>query len=516
MSDKTKNNQEPVIDIINSNTLEYVFECLAKFNAGSDKIILRAYGGNLVIGVEVVRLLQKEVNISMHKSRLDTITINKTDIPFIEIILKAGSTKLDKNGDRENEDIVENFDNFDFINYSTYQLLFDSYLSEWGSLKILTRDQGKKAIPLLDIREDNGIRKYTLYRVDELAKRDEVKEDEVSNALLRSGFFIPDKWNEIGCRLSNFDDVILGIDTNIFFNCSISKHLLPVLSLVEPKEFVHTPNWILLVVPSTVMYELEEATNIRDERGLLVHKGRIGFRSLQEIMDLSENIGIPGVSLLIHGETNPILDIKNTLFGVRKDIRKFAWEAKHNTPYSARFFKKSSSGDMAIRYQFKKFLNQIDFHKGTFFLTADKSNSAMAQAEGLCPIYMPYMNLVTQSSSTFVPPRLPINKKEEENQLTIDVPIGNIIYEMAVSFGEIIISCGKLSPSIECDRRGDDIGRWVRRQLRIAKEDLTVLLKSYTGKFSLKKAANLHNTISSRFESVQWLSEMGGAFKPKE
>ena len=43
---------------------------------------------------------------------------------------------------------------------------------------------------------------------------------------------------------------------------------------------------------------------------------------------------------------------------------------------------KLSTGDMIIRDQFKQFLRQIDFHKGMYFLTSDKSNAALAQTEG--------------------------------------------------------------------------------------------------------------------------------------
>jgi DNA-binding protein len=507
-----------IIDIVNFNTLEYVFECLSKFNAGVEKVILRAYGGNISKGIEVARILQqKEVGITLHKNTVESISIGGIDVPFIEIPLKASKTRLDKNGTNDTAKLVQDFSNIDFINYSTYHLLFDWHLKKSGNLRILTRgqmtrDKRRGPVPLLDIEDNKGIRKYKTFRVEGLDKKEGIKEDEVTNALYRAGLLLPGKWKEIGNRLSKYDDIILGLDTNVLFRCAVSRHLLPIVSLVEPKEFVHTPNWILLVVPSTVMYELEEAANIRDFRGLLLHKGRMGFRALQEIMDLSENIDIPGISLLIHGETNPVLDMKNTLFGIRKDILRFTWDLKkRDEPFKPPI--KSSSGDMSIRFQFKKFLNQIDFHKGTFFLTADKSNSVLAQAEGLCPIYIPYPKFSSTQLQHF--PLVSDTKKVDERvkQFTLNVPLGNIIYEMAVSFGEIIISCDGQSPSIECDRRGADIGHWVHKQLRISKEDLTPLLKNYSGRFNLERAADLNKKIIERFENVEWLTEMGGAFK---
>jgi DNA-binding protein len=506
-------NEEPIIDIVSYNTLEYVFECIAKFNAGNEKIILRAYGGNMAKGIEIAQILQREVGVTIQKSTIDSIKINKINIPFIEIPLKAGNTKLDKKEHRAIKDLDREFGRIDFINYSTYHMLFDWYLKQSGNLQILTRGQRQKAIPLLDIHEKNGIRKYKAYKVEELEKSEGIKEDEVKNALSRSGLLMPGKWKEIGNMLSKYDDIILGLDTNILYHCTITRHLLPAVSLVEPKEFIHTPNWILLIVPSTVMFELEEAANIRDSKGLLRYKGRMGFRSLQEIMVLSENIDIPGISLLIYGETNPILDTKGALSGIQNNIYKMFKELKQEPMYTSLHQRKSASGDMTIRYQFKKFLNQIDFHKGTFFLTADKSNSALALAEGLHPIYVPYSNLSSKNIDPFYPIKIPEKKEANKNQLNINVPLGNIIYELAISFGEIIISCGEQSPSIECDRRGESLERWVHKQLRISRNDLLMLLKDYSGRFDLEKSANLLKEITKKFENVEWLTEMGGAFR---
>lgn len=506
-------NNEQIIDITGSNTLEYVFECLARVNAGNEKVILKAYGGHLAKGVEVARILQqKEVGITLRKCGINALGIDGIDVPFIEIPFEAINTRLDKKDSNDIGELDPDFGNVNYINYSTYHLLFDWYLSQSGKLKILTRDQEQKPIPLLDIREENGTRKYRAYRVEGLNPKEDIDKDEVNDALYRSGLLMPGKWKDIGNRLSEYDDIILGLDTNILYRCTITRHLLPAVSLIEPKEFLHTPNWILLVVPSTVMYELEEAANIRNQ-GLLLHKGRKAFRALQEIMELTENIDIPGISLLVHGETNPVLDTRNTLFGIRKDLQRFTGESKGRFTYSPKPLKKSSGGDMAIRYQFKKFLNQIDFHKGTFFLTADKSCSALAQAEGLRPIYIPYSNECTKKDVPFDPIRIPEKMEKSGKQLNMNVPLGNIIYELAVSFGEIIISCGSQSPSIECDRKGEDIGRWVHKQLRISKDELKTLLKSYSGRFNLAKVENLNKSIIDRFENIEWLTEMCGAFR---
>lgn len=508
---------ETVIDITRFSTLEYVFECLSALNAGCDKLILRACSGTLSKGVEIAQILQAETGATIQKITLDSLSINNIKVPFIEIPLKPGHYSSDRIELKEKEKPGDKFATVDFINYSTYHLLFDWYLKQSGSLKIFARGQKKKPVLLLEIKEENGIRKYKAFRAEELEEKEEIQFGEVNNALFRSGLLFPAKWNRIGTILSKFDDIILGLDTNILFNCSMTRHILPLLSLIEARDFLHTPNWILLIIPSTVMYELEEAANIRDEKGYLRFKGRMGFRSLQEVLDLSENIDIPGISLLIHGETNPVIDIKNALVGIRKDMGKYFWSLNGVSARSYSF-KKSSSGDMSIRTQFKKFLNQIDFHKGTFFLTTDKSNSALAQAEGLSPIYIPYSSAspvsdLSDNSDFFTSIKIPDKPDEKGIQLTLNVPLGNIIYEMAVSFGEIIVSCGDHSPSIECHRKGDDIGRWVHKQLLISKNDLGALFQDYTGKYKLKTADQLNQKLISRFENVNWLSDTDGAFK---
>jgi DNA-binding protein len=510
--EENMNNNEPIIDVINYNTQEYIFECLSQFNIGHEKITLKAYGGNLTKGIEIARILQKEVGVSIQKIKLDSMEINNSEIPFIEIPLKLESSKLDKKRPRDIENIREDFNQSDFFNYSTYQLLLDWYLKKSGDLTISVRNKNEKAFTVLKINEKEGKKEYYTHDIKHISKELGTGDDEVNNALYRAGLLFPDKWNKIGSRLSKYDDVILGLDTNVFYNCNISRHLLPIISLIEPKEYVHTPNWLLLVVPSTVMYELEEATNVRGNRGKLMHKGRMGFRSIQEIMELSENIDIPGVSLMIHGQTNPVIDMRNNLFEIRKDIHRYARESNGNT-YDDPRFKKTSGGDMEIRSQFKKFLSQIDFHKGTYFLTGDKSCSTLAQAEGLRPIYIPHPHRSTRNSGLLPRVTIPGKAGETSQPLSVNVSLGNIIYEMAVSFGEIVISCGDQSPSIKCDNSGRNIGRWMQKQLMIKKKDLRELLQDYRGRFSLSKSSKLLKKINKRFESSEWLTEMDGAFE---
>jgi len=126
-----------------------------------------------------------------------------------------------------------------------------------SDLKITTHNNEE----LLKLSDQEGNLTFEI-----MAKDDKEK---LKAALSRSGVFMPKNWENIAKEISKYDDIILGIDTNILYNCSLSEHFLPSLTLIEPNEYVHTPNWILITVPNSVMHELEGAANIRKDGGLL-------------------------------------------------------------------------------------------------------------------------------------------------------------------------------------------------------------------------------------------------------
>ena len=50
------------VDICGKRTLEYVTDCLGKFNRKTDEVIIRAFGGNITKGVRVAQILANEFN----------------------------------------------------------------------------------------------------------------------------------------------------------------------------------------------------------------------------------------------------------------------------------------------------------------------------------------------------------------------------------------------------------------------------------------------------------------------
>ncbi len=443
-----------ILDIWSKRILEYIPDALARLNRGENNLVIRAISGNVAIGLGSAHILHQEFGIEIDCVTVKPLKLNEMETFCVEITLKGNSmmTPLLAGDD--------DLPSSDFVDFPVYHLLLDWWLYEQGELQLFYHDT-----LLATVKRDGSV-------------AFDKKMNRVKDALCRSGLLWPVNWRKIAERLAAYDDVVLGVDTNILFNCTPSEHLLPALSLVNHRGYVCTPNWILFVVPTAVMHELEEAANVRDTKRLLKTRGRMGFRALQEVIELNQNAGIPGVSLLIAGEANPVLDTRIELQGLRADLRKDKQEADDEAPQS----KKSSSGDMIIRSQFKSFLRQLDFHKGAYFLTADKSNAALARAEGLCPIYV--------CPPDDKPPRIKINEKQ---WATVRVPTGKLVYEMAVQFRPLTIRRGDRNVVVKCDARGEAIDYWIYRKLEIERQNLKELRKDYRGKFSLNKTAEVWN-----------------------
>jgi len=485
-----------VLDICGKRTYEYIFESLAKLNR-QENITLRAIGGNVSKGMTIASMLGK-LNVDVENIKLKPLKIGEINTYFCDIELRF----------KKSESISGNnsfqISGSDFVNieFPVYHLLLDWWLYETKSLKI-TLHQNEE---ILKISERDGTLTF------EIKANNSEEISKMKEALSRSGAFMPKNWKEIALEISKYDDVILGVDTNVLNNCSLDEHLLPSLTFIGPTEYIHTPNWTLITVPNSVMHELEEAANIRDDKGKLEHDGRMGFRALQEIIELNQSADIIGVSILVIGEANPVLDTRVELQGLRQDFRRLQGHLENQNFIT----KKSSSGDMIIRDQFKNFLKQINFHKGTYFLTADKSNAALARAEGLHPIYFWPGECYYQENyySKIRGPKIERNEKEAtsfleeykinecESPVKFKVPIGKLIYEMAVEFGTIDVGDENRSIRISCDIFGRSLDNWFYRRLQIKRQDFETLLSKYKGKFELQTVSSLWNTLLSKFAGV--------------
>jgi DNA-binding protein len=506
-----------VIDICGKRTIEYVFEAISYFNNNFKEIRLRAFGCNINKGVEVAKILEESIDIEVEKSSLGSVKLNGVNIPYLDIPIRFDSNgnHVESYGDGNPEKISDHF-NEGYIDYPTYHLLLDWHLRK--NKQILIKES--KGGELLTLFFDQGEIKYQKRFFDYKDENKRKISSRIDEALCRSGAVMPSNWKEIAAKLSTHDDVILGIDTNILYNCTVSEHLLPAVSMIELTEFVHTPNWILLVIPATVMYELEEAANIRHKDNNLKNEGRFAFRALQEIIELSDNIDIPGVSLLIVGEADAGLDNKTSLKRINENVYNLGMtlndfksilsksgyenQVDHNTGnFKGSPPRKSSSGDMTIRNQFKKFLRQIDFHKGTYFLTSDKSNAALAMAEGLNPILIGNPQIKINKRNT--PMKLKTENKGHGKEINFGIQTGKVIYELAVSFGSIEVGLGNKTVSLCADQKGKNMEHWVHKHLQIKKGELEKMVKNYHGKFSLKYCHQIWQKLIDKFEDIDWM-----------
>lgn len=229
------------------------------------------------------------------------------------------------------------------------------------------------------------------------------EERRVRDSFMRAGIAHPVNLSNAMTKLRQTDDVIISIDTNVILDCAFSAHLLDEI-------YDHQyPNWILVAVPKLVMAEIENKANAKikggghQRIGWPSYSGRIGNRGLQELMALdTKDEDHPGLALMTVGELN-----QNTA-----DIA-----SKGNWLL-----------DSEIRQQFHKFLSEISFHKGTYFLSQDRVNVMMSGTEGAEGLYL------QKPAVSAIP-----NDSLDRDDLT------QLIYELCVQFG-----------TVELSRVGDD------------------------------------------------------------
>lgn len=460
---------DSILDLCGKRILDTVYEILSRFNHGETCVELRALGGNVSKGMEVISLLQTEFT-GLEVGTCKVISLETEEgnrLSGIQVKLE-GQPKPKLTGNEAA------FDDHHFIQYPLYHLFFDWLLHQEGALKVL--DQRGKLLCTIEQHESHK----------EYHKGDRALERQLEEALYRCGLLMPANWRTLAERLSRHDDVILGLDTNVLSNCNISEHILPLLSILGLRDYLHTPNWMLMAVPRAVLYELEAAANERDSRGMLTFIGRMGYRGLQEINKLSQGMDLLGVSLLVTGQANLLMDVRVEVEGLRKELSQFGGDVlEENGSTSRSSYRRLSSGDNIIREQFKQFLRQGDFSQHSHFLTGDKTNKALALAEGLGPLYVksPADYFRSNNSLTGFSVRC-IDAQGQREYVNFHVPLGRALYEMAVHASSITVQAGKHSFNLQCDTKGENLNHWLHKRL-IA--DWNSMKKVYEGPMMLEK-----------------------------
>lgn len=228
-------------------------------------------------------------------------------------------------------------------------------------------------------------------------------------------------------RLREQDDVIIGIDSNVLWDCVLTSHLL---EEIYRETF---PNWILIAVPRLVMAETENAANAKinsgnhPRAGWPSYKGRIGHRALQEAMKIrEENPDWPGLAMMSVGEMSQDAS----------DINRNNWRI-----------------DALIRNQFQAFLDDINFHKGTFFLSQDRVNVMMSGTEGAAGLYL----------------QKPEFEEFETGSTSLE-KLTNLVFELCLQFGEITIEnkTNDLSLTLEIFWPGKQVSDWREGRMNIS------------------------------------------------
>src|SRR2546428_6542105 len=72
-----------------------------------------------------------------------------------------------------------------------------------------------------------------------------------------------------------------------------------------------------------------------------------------------------------------------------------------------------------IRDQFKAFLRGMDFRKGVFFLTMDKTNASLAAAEGLTALRIQYPRRLRKGDELAMPKEESVLLARQEDRLLL-------------------------------------------------------------------------------------------------
>lgn len=257
--------------------------------------------------------------------------------------------------------------------------------------------------------------------------KESTEKSRLKDTFLRAGISSHPNIEEVMGRLREQDDVIIGIDTNVLWDCLFTSYLLEEI-YAEP-----FPNWILIAIPRLVMAETENAANSKikggdhPRLGWPTYNGRVGHRALQETMEIRErDPDRPGLAMMSVGDMGS---------GAR-DINQANWRL-----------------DSMIRNQFQMFLDDINFHKGTFFLSQDRVNVMMSGTEGSQGLYLQKPELESFDSGT----------------ISID-EVARLVFELSIQFGGVTLTDQNTDTELSLDVfwPGKQVTDWQKGLLNIS------------------------------------------------
>jgi hypothetical protein len=225
----------------------------------------------------------------------------------------------------------------------------------------------------------------------------------VKNALTRSGLLKFLHLDKIAREMCQYDDILIGLDTTCFYHSAVTTSILDSFVGVAKYPYLDTPNWTTIVASVISTGEIEHkasSSKIYTENcdNLSAHARRSACRAIQEFKEISSCKDLEGVAILLTGEIPPNVD-----FSGNNTIR-----------------------DELIRRQIKSFLGDIGFHKGIYFLTADRMCAMFALAGGLHAIHL------TRGK---IPQKIYLTNLFQHDHKEGDIQnVSELLYELGVEF----------------------------------------------------------------------------------
>lgn len=474
------------LEILGQRTLDYVTEILSLALSGFKRINLVAYGGNIRKGIEVAQIMSHEFQFSVDQIHFGNQNFfSSYSLPLLRIPLRPGPIGGHAKKQKKAPAKARVKKQSKVVSFPEYFLYLDHLLNSEEELHITHFGSAAKDNSLTIYKDVKGI----YFKPNPRADKKFI--GLVANALVRAGVVTPRNWFQVSDKISQFDDVVICADTNVFYNAAITANLLRSFSLVQPIPYKDTPNWVLLVVSANLLFELERNANIRIRKdpgdpdaadtattGHLKSESRNSYRALQEILELQHQSDITGLSLVVSGEA----------------------EFHEQSPSSGR----NTFSDSIIRKQFRQFLKGLNMNHNAFFLTGDKTSHSIALTEGLRSIYLEYdFNLPdgfgVESLSDYLAAHPKMGKAPYRTWFS-PTNIGSVMYELAVSLGEMEIAIGRSGKKLilGCDKRGSSFQFWVKRKLFALKESGS-LIDDFSQKHQLDAPYETLEKLANRF-----------------
>jgi len=265
----------------------------------------------------------------------------------------------------------------------------------------------------------------------------ELQRPKLVDALARAGVLKPDleRHRKI---IAQWDDIILGLDTNLFYSCALTSFVLDAFLKIPSGDFIDSPDWVTLVLSKIAMSEIESHANYSKDPHSLYR--RLALRAIQEIMTIHRSKDLEGVSMFLTGLVPPEIDFtsRDTMI-----VR-----------------------DSLIRNQFRDFLKGLDFYKGSYFLTSDFNSATLAEAEGLVPLYirMPHLHQGGYRHKLFV--------------AGDKVNLSELIYELSVTFLPLVVKAEDIVLTIRTIWKDKNLEDWENWKLEVEWEKDTLGIRT--------------------------------------